>query len=61
MAKAKIETDSSQAGKGAGKTTKKVGASKALGKTMSSAPNGAKPDGNPTAVAKKGSPKKGKK
>lgn len=30
-AKPKIETDSSQAGKGTGKTTKKIGASKIVG------------------------------
>jgi hypothetical protein len=50
---AKITTDKTQAGKGTGKATK------AIGKNVS--PSGAKPDGNPTAVAKKGSPKKGKK
>jgi hypothetical protein len=52
--KAKVETDASQAGKGTGKATK------AIGKTTSSAPDGGTPDGNPTAQATKGSPHKGK-
>jgi len=49
-AKAKVVTDATTAGKGAGKATK------AIGKNVN--PAGGKPDGNPTPLAKKGSPSK---
>lgn len=59
--KAKVTGDSVKAGKGAkGKAGGVSKASRAIGKTMSSAPDGGKPDGNPTADVKKGSPSKRK-
>jgi hypothetical protein len=53
---AKISSDKSSKVK----ATKKGGKGSGLGSIRSSAPDGGKVDGNPTADVKKGSPRKGK-